>query len=176
MPASTSTTMPATPPLPRRLHLLAAAGLLALLAGCAETQFAADSLKGGRRSVAAAPQGQSYYKVGEPYQVNGVWYYPEVDYGYDREGIASWYGPGFHGRYTANGEIYDENDVTAAHPTLPLPSMVRVTNLENGRSIAVRVNDRGPFVGGRIIDLSRRSAQLLGIEEQGTARVRVQVL
>ncbi|MBX6323043.1 MAG: septal ring lytic transglycosylase RlpA family protein [Rhodospirillaceae bacterium] len=158
----------------RRFRLLAAVGLLALLAGCAETKFAVHSAKGGRGT--AVPHPQSYYKVGAPYEVNGVWYYPQVDYDYDRVGIASWYGPGFHGRYTANGEVYDENDITAAHPTLPLPSVVRVTNLENGRSIAVRVNDRGPFVDGRIIDLSRRSAQLLGIERQGTARVRVQIM
>jgi rare lipoprotein A len=154
----------------------AAAAVAVLLAGCAETQFAVDSTKGGRRHAATADASRSFYKVGAPYQVSGVWYYPSVDYDYDREGIASWYGPGFHGRYTANGEVYDQNDVTAAHPTLPLPSMVRVTNLENGRSLAVRVNDRGPFVDGRIIDLSRRSAQLLGIERAGVAHVRVQVM
>jgi rare lipoprotein A len=95
---------------------------------------------------------------------------------YDETGIASWYGPGFHGQYTANGEIYDQNGLTAAHKTLPLPSMVRVTNLDNGRSIVVRVNDRGPFVNGRIIDLTRRDAQLLGFIDQGTAKVRVQIL
>jgi rare lipoprotein A len=114
--------------------------------------------------------------VGEPYQVNGVWYTPAVDYGYDESGIASWYGADFHGRATANGETYDMNEVTAAHKTLPLPSLARVTNLENGRSLIVRVNDRGPFVAGRIIDLSRRSAQLLGLEGKGTGKVRVQIL
>jgi rare lipoprotein A len=108
--------------------------------------------------------------------VGGVWYYPQEDYNYDETGIASWYGPDFHGRHTANGEIFDMNLVTAAHRTLPMPSVVRVINLENGRSLIVRVNDRGPFARGRIIDLSRRSAQLLGFDQKGTARVRVQIL
>jgi rare lipoprotein A len=162
----------------RRIGLVSVIATLGLLAGCAETQFAVDATKGGKRrgQTASSVKSQSHYRVGQPYQINGVWYYPEVDYGYDQQGVASWYGPGFHGRLTANGEVYDENDVTAAHPTLPLPSLVRVTNLENGRSIAVRLNDRGPFAGGRIIDLSRRSAQMLGIERAGIARVRVQVL
>jgi rare lipoprotein A len=116
------------------------------------------------------------YKVGKPYQINGVWYYPNEDYGYDETGIASWYGPDFHGKFTANGEVFDQNDVTAAHRTLPMPSIVRVTNLENGRSIVVRVNDRGPFAHGRILDLSKHAAELLAIDMQGTARVRVQVM
>src|SRR5690606_19825828 len=104
------------------------------------------------------------------------WYYPAEDYRYEEIGIASWYGPGFHGGTTANGEAYDMDALTAAHKTLPMPSMVEVTNLENGRRINVRINDRGPFVDGRIIDLSRRSASLLGIDRQGTARVRVRIL
>jgi rare lipoprotein A len=116
------------------------------------------------------------YKVGTPYQINGVWYYPRVDYEYSEAGIASWYGPNFHGRRTANGEAFDQNIVSAAHRTLPLPSMVRVTNLENGRSIQVRVNDRGPFAHGRIIDLSRQGAQLLGFHRKGTAKVRVEIM
>lgn len=116
------------------------------------------------------------YKVGKPYQIDGVWYYPKEDYGYDETGIASWYGPGFHGNTTANGESFDQNELTAAHRTLPMPSLVRVTNLENGRSVVVRVNDRGPYANGRIIDLSRRAAQLLGFEGNGTAKVRVQML
>ena len=115
------------------------------------------------------------YKVGKPYQIAGVWYYPKVDYDYRATGIASWYGPGFHGRRTANGETYDQFALTAAHPTLPMPSVVRVTNLENGRVISVRINDRGPFKNGRIIDLSRRAAQLLGFERKGTAKVRVEI-
>ena len=112
-------------------------------------------------------------KIGKPYQVFGVTYYPEDDRGYDRTGIASWYGPTFHEKATANGEIYNQDDVTAAHKTLPMPSWVEVTNLDNGRQLVVRINDRGPFVEGRIIDLSRRSAQLLGVDRPGLARVRV---
>lgn len=112
-------------------------------------------------------------KIGKPYQVFGVTYYPEDDRSYDRTGIASWYGPTFHEKATANGEIYNQDDVTAAHKTLPMPSWVEVTNLDNGRQLVVRINDRGPFVDGRIIDLSRRSAQLLGVDRPGLARVRV---
>jgi rare lipoprotein A len=127
----------------------------------------------------AGPAAQSvgaHYKVGQPYQINGTWYYPKEDYAYDETGIASWYGDDFHGKYTANGEIYNMHELTAAHPTLPLPSLARVTNLENGRSIVVRVNDRGPFSNKRLIDVTQRVAQLLGFEKQGTAKVRVQVL
>ena len=116
------------------------------------------------------------YKVGRPYQIGNAWYYPKADYGYDETGIASWYGPGFHGKPTANGEAYDQNALTAAHRTLPMPSMVRVTNLDNGRSIKVRINDRGPFKNGRIIDLSLRAADLLGFHRQGTAKVRVEIV
>ena len=116
------------------------------------------------------------YKVGKPYRVDGVYYYPAVDYDYVKTGIASWYGAKFHGKPTANGETYDMNALTAAHRTLPMPSVVRVTNLENGRAITVRVNDRGPFIRGRIIDLSRRTAQLLGFRYKGTARVRVEII
>ncbi len=115
------------------------------------------------------------YKVGKPYKIANVWYYPSEDYSYVQEGVASWYGPDFHGKRTANGEIYDMNDLTAAHPTLPLPSIVRVTNLENGRSVRLRVNDRGPFKSSRIIDVSRRGAQLLGFYEAGITRVRVEI-
>jgi rare lipoprotein A len=149
-----------------------------LLGGCAETTLAVHTAKQLGRGEERA---QGIYKVGDPYQINGVWYYPAEDYGYSETGIASYYGGegqgvNFHGRTTANGEVYDMNALTAAHQTLPMPSLVRVTNLENGRSVVVRVNDRGPFVRGRIIDVSRRSAQLLGFETQGTARVRVEVL
>lgn len=114
-----------------------------------------------------------HYKVGKPYEVNGRWYYPKEDPGYAKVGVASWYGDEFQGRLTANGEIFDMNRLSAAHTTLPLPSMVEVTNLENGRAIVVRVNDRGPFARERIIDLSREAARQLGFEHQGTARVRV---
>lgn len=148
---------------------------VAWLAGCAETQLASTAIKQVASNPAqATPHG--VYKIGDPYQIAGVWYYPAENYNYDETGVASWYGPDFHGKYTANGEVFDQNDVTAAHRTLPLPSLVRVTNLENGRTLEVRVNDRGPFAHGRIIDLSRRAAQLLGIEQAGTAKVRVQVL
>ncbi len=118
------------------------AAILLLLAACADT--AEDRMRG--------PDGAGSYKIGKPYQVAGVWYYPKVDYDYDEIGIASWYGHPFHGRYTANGEIFDEDAISAAHTTLPLPSLVRVTNLDNDRALIVRVNDRGPFVAGRIID------------------------
>lgn len=122
-----------------------------------------------------APKPQAVpYKVGQPYQVAGVWYYPREQPDYDETGIASWYGPDFNGKTTANGEMYDMNALTAAHKTLPMPTTVRVTNLENGRSILLRINDRGPFVNGRIIDVSRRGAQLLGFTGPGTAPVRVQ--
>lgn len=149
------------------------------LAGCAETTLfnhaAKSVIRGGEPGQAGAGKG-GIYKVGNPYQINGVWYYPKEDPNYDETGIGSWYGEQFHGKQTANGEIFDMNEVTAAHPTLPMPSLVRVTNLENGRSIVVRMNDRGPYANNRIIDLSRRSAQLLGYERQGTAKVRVQYI
>lgn len=115
-------------------------------------------------------------KIGAPYRVEGTWYYPRQQPNYDETGIASWYGPGFHGRRTANGEVFNQNGLTAAHATLPIPANVRVTNLDNGRSLVVRVNDRGPFHQGRIIDLSARAADLLGFKNRGTARVRVQVM
>ncbi|MBI1239519.1 MAG: septal ring lytic transglycosylase RlpA family protein [Alphaproteobacteria bacterium] len=116
------------------------------------------------------------YKVGAPYQIKNVWYYPQENPNYDETGLASWYGEQFHGRRTANGEAFDMDLVTAAHKTLPMPTLVRITNLENGRSIVARVNDRGPFVAGRIIDLSRKGAELLGFRTQGTAPVRVTYL
>ena len=114
--------------------------------------------------------------VGKPYRVAGVWYHPKAEPYYDRAGIASWYGRKFQGRRTASGERFNMNALTAAHKTLPLPSLVRVTNLHNGRSIVLKVNDRGPFVRGRIIDVSRRAADLLGFRKRGVARVRVQVV
>jgi rare lipoprotein A len=125
-------------------------------------------------SAARAPH--PVFKIGQPYEVKGVRYTPEPDYNYDRTGIASWYGQEFQGRYTANGEVYDLNDLTAAHKTLPMPCIVEVTNMANGRALRLRVNDRGPFADRRIIDVSRRAAQLLGFEGAGTAEVRVRVL
>jgi len=122
---------------------------------------------------APIPKGGGIYKVGDPYQVGGLWYDPREQPDYDRVGIASWYGTDFHARRTANGEVYDMNALTAAHPTLPMPSYAYVTNLSNGRTILVRINDRGPYVADRVIDLSQRSARELGLERGGTGRVRV---
>ncbi len=119
------------------------------------------------------PKGGGIYKVGSPYKIDGVWYAPKADPAYNRVGTASWYGEAFHARRTANGEVFDMNALTAAHPTLPLPSYAYVTNMENGRTLLVRINDRGPFVDNRIIDLSKRSAQALGLFNQGTGLVRV---
>ena len=104
--------------------------------------------------------------IGKPYQVGGIWYTPREEPGYNRVGRASWYGELFHGRRTANGEIYDMDRLSAASPTLPLPVYAQVTNLTNGRTIVVRVNDRGPYANDRIIDLSRRSAEVLGFRDQ----------
>jgi rare lipoprotein A len=115
-------------------------------------------------------------RVGPPYQANGAWYVPTPEPGYEQTGTASWYGPQFHGQRTASGEVFDETALTAAHPTLPIPSLVQVTNLENGREVIVRVNDRGPFTGGRLIDLSRGAAQVLGFESAGHARVHIRYL
>jgi rare lipoprotein A len=120
------------------------------------------------------PKGGGTYRVGKPYTVGGRVYVPEEDPDYRAEGIASWYGSDFHGRLTANGEIYDMNGVSAAHPTLPIPSYARVTNLANGRSIVVRVNDRGPYHANRLIDLSQKTAHLLDFHGDGLARVRVE--
>ena len=128
----------------------------------------------GCTSSPTPPPPQGTYKLGGPYQIQGRWYYPEFDPAYDRTGVASWYGEPFHGRATANGEVFDRGIVTAAHPTLPLPSLVRVTNLDNRREMLIRVNDRGPFVGDRIIDLSQEAARQLGFERHGLAPVRVQ--
>jgi rare lipoprotein A len=147
-----------------------------LLGGCAGPRHQAAPTAGATPGASAAAPSHGIYKVGSPYQIDGVWYYPAEDFGYDETGIASWYGEASGGQYTANGETFDLNAVTAAHQTLPMPSVVEVTNLENGRSIHVRVNDRGPYARGRIIDLSRRAAQLLGFELQGKARVRVKIL
>lgn len=123
----------------------------------------------GGPGVAANP----HYKVGTPYEVAGRWYYPKVDKDYDVIGTASWYGDEFQGKPTANGEVFDKKRLTAAHTTLPLPTLVEVQNLENGRRVIVRVNDRGPFVGDRVIDLSHAAATYLGYADKGLARVRV---
>lgn len=152
-----------------RLARAKPAGIVALsllLVACAGTPKPAP--------VSSPPsQSSARVKIGKPYSVFGKTYHPSDDRNYDERGIASWYGPGFHSLATANGETYDQNDMTAAHKTLPMPSFVEVENLDNGRKLTVRINDRGPFVEGRIIDLSRRSAQLLGVDKVGLARVRV---
>jgi peptidoglycan lytic transglycosylase len=123
---------------------------------------------------APVPKGGDVYRVGSPYVVAGRVYVPQDNPHYRADGVASWYGSDFHGRSTANGEIFDAEAITAAHPTLPLPSYVRVSNLSNGRSLIVRVNDRGPFAGNRIIDVSKHAAYLLGFTTSGTAWVRVE--
>ncbi|MDB5464124.1 MAG: rare lipoprotein, partial [Phenylobacterium sp.] len=147
----------------------------ATLTACMTPQYAARGPVGYAPEVPAkappAPRGR--YKTGDPYQVGGIWYVPHEQPNYDQTGVASWYGDAFQMKATANGEIFDMNQFSAAHTTLPLPSMVEVTNLDNGRKLTVRVNDRGPFVGARIIDLSHAAARELGYERQGTARVRV---
>ena len=145
--------------------------LLLFLAGCAETRV----LVYGAKKLVDATGGppENAYEIGDPYQVAGTWYYPAEDLGYAVTGIASWYAAE-SGR-TANGETFSANSISAAHKTLPMPSVVNVTNLENGRSLKVRVNDRGPRARGRIIALSRRGAELLGFREQGTAPVRVEI-
>jgi rare lipoprotein A len=153
-----------------RQMLLALAGLA--LAACASAPEPATSSYAGGRYRAGLPS----YRVGSPYQIKGVWYYPAVNYDYDETGIASWYGEQFNQRYTANGEIFDLNQLTAAHRTLPLPSIVEVTNLQNGRMMRLRVNDRGPYADNRILDVSRRAAQLLGFEigaASGCSKTRV---
>ena len=158
---------------------LTAAISLIFVGGCAETQFVVSSAKrisGSTEATKTNDKTPGHYKIGDPYKINGAWYYPKVDYGYRETGIASWYGPQFHGKPTAKGEIFDMNSLSAAHRTLPLPSVVRVTNLDNGRTLKVRINDRGPFARGRIIDMSRRGAQLLGFKRAGTTTVRVEIL
>lgn len=149
------------------------------LGGCGRSDKRQKTTKLSKRVVAygqPVPKGGGRYKVGKPYQIAGKWFHPKEDSRYDRVGVASWYGDLFHGRYTANGEIFDMDALTAAHPTLPLPVYAQVTNLKNGRTIVVRVNDRGPYAHDRIIDLSRRSAQVLGFQRAGTARVKVRYL
>jgi rare lipoprotein A len=155
-----------------RLALVTLAG--ASLAACATVQ-PKYATRGGSASgpASTAPGG---YKVGQPYQVAGIWYVPKEQPNYDEIGTASWYGDAFQMKATANGEIFDMNQLSAAHTTLPLPSIVEVTNLDNGKKLRVRVNDRGPFVDNRIIDLSRAAAQELGYDRKGLARVRVKYI
>jgi rare lipoprotein A len=153
------------------------AACLALAACTAADKLGSRNSKYSKRIVQdgePVPKGGGSYKVGQPYQLNGRTYYPNENPNYRGEGIASWYGPDFHGRETANGEVYDMHGISAAHTTMPIPSYARVTNLDNGRSIIVRVNDRGPYVANRIIDLSIGTAKALDFYSRGLARVRVE--
>lgn len=116
------------------------------------------------------------YKIGNPYQIFGKTYQPQEYTNFEEVGVASWYGDDFHGKATANGEVYHKGDMTAAHPTLPLPSIVRITNLDNGKTVKVRVNDRGPFSKKRIVDVSEKAAKELGFKNKGTANVKLEFL
>ncbi|WP_442966697.1 septal ring lytic transglycosylase RlpA family protein [Rhizobium sp. C1] len=172
------------------LRLLTLSLAMGSLAACGTTTATKSSSRHGKEYFAESkygvkasprvvfhgpvPKGGGRDMVGKPYVVKGQVYYPKEDRNYDRVGFASWYGSAFHGRYTANGEIYDTSALTAAHPTFPLPSYARVTNMTNGASIIVRVNDRGPYERGRIIDLSSKTAEMLDMKGHGTAKVRVQ--
>lgn len=163
------------------LAALAVAGCALTLSACTESQLAVHLAKKANQAAEPGPDERRIRAERvraasmRPYTIRNVRYVPMDDPQYDQTGLASWYGKPFHGRPTATGEIFDMNNVSAAHKTLPLPTTVEVTNLENGRVLMVRVNDRGPFVDGRIIDLSRRAAQLLGFERQGVAKVRVRI-
>ena len=120
------------------------------------------------------PKGGGQYLLGHPYRIAGHTYVPTENESYTAVGMASWYGAAFHGRRTANGEVYDMASITAAHPTMPLPSYARVTNMSNGYSVIVRVNDRGPYHGGRVMDVSSRTADVLGFKGEGTAKIKVE--
>lgn len=164
----------------KNLYIVVAA--LFMLSACAPMRYAPKS-QPQAQPVAQSPSSYANLgaggsvKHGKPYKVAGKWYYPlDSNAQYNQVGIASWYGKKFHGRKTANGETYNMYSMTAAHTTLPMPSLVLVTNLDNGKSVKVRVNDRGPFVKGRLIDLSYAAAKALGYVKRGTARVRVQTL
>ncbi len=144
-----------------------------LLGACTSVEHAMDSVTGAI-GIGGAPDVP--YQVGKPYEINGVRYVPREDPEYDVVGVASWYGRPYHGRRTASGQVYNMYALTAAHPTLPLGTRVKVTNLANTRSVVLTVNDRGPFAKRRIIDVSRRAAEALRFLNAGTARVRVQVI
>jgi rare lipoprotein A (peptidoglycan hydrolase) len=155
----------------------ACAALCAFLANCSSGVDSRYGVSASPRVVADGddvPKGRGTYHIGHPYTVGGRTYYPQDNPHYHATGLASWYGDGFHGRLTANREIFDHNGISAAHTTMPLPSYARVTNLSNGRSLIVRVNDRGPYHGNRIIDVSGRAADLLGFRMSGTAWVKVE--
>ncbi|MBU6456636.1 MAG: septal ring lytic transglycosylase RlpA family protein [Bradyrhizobium sp.] len=170
-------------PIIRAAKSAAAAAMCLALANCASSsKFASRvdpkyGVSSSPRVVAfgdPVPKGGGTYRVGKPYTVGGRVYVPEEDVNYREEGLASWYGDDFHGRLTANGEVFDMEALTAAHPTLPMPCYARVTNLSNGKSLIVRVNDRGPYHGNRLIDVSNKAAELLDFKANGVARVRVE--
>lgn len=167
--------------------------LAVVLAGCASSatvsskpkskrskEYFAESKYGVKASPRVAQAGKPIQRgggrdqTGRPYKVKGRWYYPKEDKSYKAVGQASWYGEAFHGRLTANGEVYDMTHLTAAHPTMPLPSYARVTNMDTGSSVIVRVNDRGPYEYGRVIDLSQKAADMLDYRHHGTAKVKVE--
>src|ERR1700745_3370367 len=160
----------------------AAAGPSCVLANCASSSMSSRvdpryGVSSSPRVVAfgdPVPKGGGTYRVGKPYTVAGRVYVPEEDTSYRAEGLASWYGDDFHGRLTANGEVFDMASLTAAPPPLPMPCYARVTNLSNGKSLIVRVNDRGPYHGNRLIDVSNKAAELLEFKNNGVARVRVE--
>ncbi|MBL4588514.1 MAG: septal ring lytic transglycosylase RlpA family protein [Alphaproteobacteria bacterium] len=141
--------------------------------GCAETELASHLIK---QSVNSKSKSVGYFKIGSSYKIKGRRYYPKETYNHTETGMASWYGPGFHGKQTANGEIFNQGDLTAAHRTLQLPSIIRVTNLRNGRSVIVRVNDRGPFAHERVLDLSEQAAIILGYKNQGITKIKIELL
>lgn len=159
----------------RMAHFGVIAGCALVLAQCS-SNFGKNSNYSPRLIADGepVPKGGGRYSVGQPYSINGRTYYPSENPSYRSEGVASWYGPDFHGRLTANGEIYDMHAISAAHPTMPLPSYARVTNLDNHKSIIVRVNDRGPYARNRVMDLSIGAAQALGFYGNGLANVRVE--
>src|SRR5882757_5966291 len=173
----------ASDPVFRAARGVTAAAMCLALANCASSgKFAGQvdpkyGVSSSPRVVAfgdPVPKGGGTYRVGKPYTVAGRIYVPEEDVNYREEGLASWYGDDFHGRQTANGEVFDMESLSAAHPTLPMPSYARVTNLSNGKSLIVRVNDRGPYHGNRLIDVSNKAAELLEFKGNGVARVRVE--
>ena len=158
--------------------VLVSCSVALFMMGCAQIQFVTQSAKSLGGLVGTNNYGEygPRYKLGLPYSIKGQRYVPEENYNYQETGVASWYGPNFHGKTTANGGTFDMHTISAAHRTLPLPSVVRVTNLENGRQLKIVINDRGPYAHDRIIDLSRRSADLLGMRRKGTALVRVEII
>ena len=167
----------------RAVRGVAAAATCLALANCSSSSKFANGVdpKYGVSSSARVvawgepvPKGGGGYRVGKPYVVGGRTYVPQEDPNYRAEGLASWYGDDFHGRQTANGEVFDMGTLTAAHPTLPMPSYVRVTNLSNSKSLILRVNDRGPYHDNRLIDVSNKAAELLGFRSNGVAKVRVE--